>query len=97
MITPMAERIDSVARFFDKTSITVVKLEFGDIMVNDTLRINGNSSDFQKIGMMEFDHQPVQRTNRGQFTGIKFSQAAKPFDLFTRSLDRTPASCSSIS
>ena len=93
----MAERIDSVARFFDKTSITVVKLEFGDIMVNDTLRINGNSSDFQKIGMMEFDHQPVQRTNRGQFTGIKFSQAAKPFDLFTRSLDRTPTSCSSIS
>jgi hypothetical protein len=30
---------------------------------------------------MEFDHQPVQKAGRGQFTGIKLSQAAKPFDL----------------
>jgi len=81
MITPMEERIDSVTKFFGNTSITVVKMEFGDIMVSDTLRIKGNNSDFQKVGMMEFDHQPVQKATRGQFTGIKFSQAAKPFDL----------------
>ena len=78
----MEERIGSVIKFFDKTSIAVVKLEFGDITVGDTLRIKGSSSDFtQKVGMMEFDHQPVRKATRGQFTGIKFSQAAKPFDL----------------
>jgi hypothetical protein len=30
---------------------------------------------------MEFDHQPVQKAARGQFTGIKLSKPAKPFDL----------------
>jgi hypothetical protein len=49
--------------------------------VGDTFRIKGNNSDFQKVGMMEFDHQLVQKATRCQITGIKFSQAAKPFDL----------------
>ena len=32
--------------------------------------------------MMEFDYQPVQKSTRGQVTGIKISQGgAKPFDL----------------
>jgi len=78
----MEVRIGSVIKYFDKTSIAVVKLEFGDITVGDTLRIKGSNCDFiQKVGMMEFDHKPVQKAARGQFTGIKFSQAVKPFDL----------------
>jgi translation elongation factor EF-1alpha len=82
MITPMEERIGSVIKFYDKTSIAVVKLEFGDITVGDTLRIKGSNTDFtQKVGIMEFDHQPVQKATRGQLTGIKFSHAVKPFDL----------------
>jgi len=78
----MEERIGSVIRFFDKTSIAAVKLDFGELAVGDTIHIKGNSSDFtQKIESMEFDHQPVQKAVRGQFTGIKLSQHAKPFDL----------------
>ncbi len=82
MITHMEERIGSVIKFFDKTLIAAVKLDFGEVAVGDTIRIKGNDTDFtQKIEAMEFDHQPVQKANRGQFTGIKLSQAAKPFDL----------------
>lgn len=78
----MEERVGSVIKFFDKTSIAAVKLEFGDLAVGDTIHIKGTSTDFtQKIETMEFDHQPVQKAGRGQFTGIKLSQAAKPFDL----------------
>ncbi|HXY54190.1 MAG TPA: hypothetical protein VEM40_05895 [Nitrospirota bacterium] len=78
----MEERIGSVIRFFEKTSVAAVKLEFGDLSVGDTVRIKGSSSDFtQKIEMMEFDHQPVQKAIRGQFTGIKLSHPVKPFDL----------------
>jgi len=78
----MEERVGSVIKFFDKTSIAVVKLEFGDIAVGDTIRIKGSNSEFtQTVVMMEFDHQPVQKATRGHFTGIKFFQAAKPFDL----------------
>ncbi len=78
----MEERIGSVIKFFDKTSIAAVKLDFGELAVGDTIRIKGNDSDFtQKIEVMEFDHQPVQKAGRGQFTGIKLSKPAKPFDL----------------
>ncbi len=78
----MEERLGSVIKFFEKTSIAAVKLDFGDLAVGDTVRIKGITTDFtQKIEAMEFDHQPVQKASRGQFTGIKLSQPAKPFDL----------------
>ncbi len=78
----MEERIGSVIKFFDKTSIAAVKLDFGELSIGDTIHIKGTSSDFtQKIDAMEFDHQPVQKATRGQFTGIRLSQPAKPFDL----------------
>ena len=81
----MEERIGSVIKFFEKTSIAAIKLDFGDLAVGDTIRLKGSNTDFtQKIETMEFDHQPVQKATRGQFTGIKLSQAAKPFDLVYR-------------
>src|SRR5512144_120995 len=82
MIYAMEERIGSVIKFFDKTFIAAVKLDFGDLSVGDTVRIRGNVTDFtQKIEGMEFDHKPVRKAVRGQFTGIKLSQPARPFDL----------------
>ncbi len=82
MIDDMEERVGSVIKFFDKTSIAAVKLDFGDLAVGDMIRIKGATTDFtQKIEELEFDHRPVQKAARGQFTGIKLSQAAKPFDL----------------
>ena len=82
MITPMEERIGSVIRFFEKTSIAAVKLDFGDIAIGDTIHVKGNNTDFtQTIDGLEFDHQAVQNASRGQFIGIKLSQPAKPFDL----------------
>lgn len=78
----MEERIGSVIKFFDKPSIAAIKLDFGELAIGDTIHVKGNNTDFtQKIETMEFDHQPVQKALRGQFTGIKLSQAAKPFDL----------------
>ena len=82
MIVHMEERIGSVIRFFDKTSIAAVKLDFGELAIGDTIHLKGVITDFtQKIESMEFDHQPVQKAVRGQFTGIRLSQQAKPFDL----------------
>jgi hypothetical protein len=78
----MEERLGSVIRFFDKTSIAVVKLDFGDLAVGDTIHVKGIKTDFiQKIDDLEFDHHAVQSASRGQFIGIKLSQPAKPFDL----------------
>ncbi len=62
MIIAMEERIGSVIKFFEKTSIAAVKLDFGDLAVGDLVRIKGTSTDFtQKIDDLEFDHKPVQR------------------------------------
>lgn len=78
----MEERIGSVIRFFDKTSVAALKLDFGDLSVGDTIHIKGSETDFtQKVDAMEFDHKPVEKAARGQFTGIKLSRPAKPFDL----------------
>ncbi len=78
----MEERIGSVIKFFEKTSIAAVKLDFGELAVGDTIHVKGTSTDFaQKLETMEFDHQPVQKALRGQFAGLKLSQPAKPFDL----------------
>jgi len=72
MIIGMEERIGSVIKFFEKTSIAAVKLDFGDLAVGDMVRIKGAETDFtQKVEGMEFDHQPVQKASRGQFPGIK--------------------------
>lgn len=81
----MEERIGSVIRFFDKNSIAAVKLDYGDLAVGDTVHIKGPSTDFtQTVDAMEFDHKPVDKATRGQFTGIKLAQPAKPFDLVYR-------------
>jgi len=78
----MEQRIGSVIRFFDSNSIAAIKLDFGDLSVGETIRIKGSETDFsQTVESMEFDHKPVQKAVRGQFTGIKLSKAAKPFDL----------------
>ena len=78
----MEERIGSVIKYFDKTSVAAVKLDFGDLSLGDTIRVKGHETDFtQKIEVMEFDHHPVEKASRGQFTGIRVSQPAKPFDL----------------
>jgi hypothetical protein len=82
MITPMEERLGSVIKYFDKTSIAAVKLDFGELATGDSIHIKGTSTDFtQKIDLLEFDHQPVQKAIRGQFIGIKLSRPAMPFDL----------------
>jgi len=78
----MEERIGSVLRYFDKSSIAALKLDFGDLAVGDTVHIKGPNTDItQKVESLEFDHKPVEKATRGQFTGIKLSQPVKPFDL----------------
>lgn len=83
----MEERIGSVIKFFDKTSIAAVKLDFGDLAQGDTIRVKGNSTDFtQKVELLEFDHKPVEKALRGHFAGIKLIHPAKPFDLLFKVL-----------
>lgn len=78
----MDERIGSVIKFFDKTSIAAIKLDFGEVAVGDTIRVKGPNTDFsQKVEAIEFDHKPVEKALRGHFAGIKLTQHAKPFDL----------------
>jgi hypothetical protein len=81
----MEERIGSVIRFFDKNSVAAVKLDYGDLSTGDTIHIKGPTTDFtQRLDAMEFDHRPVDKASRGQFTGLRLSQPAKPFDLVYR-------------
>jgi len=78
----MEERIGSVIKFFEKNGVAAIKIEFGELSVGDTIHIKGTGTDFtQKVEAMEFAHKPMEKAIRGQFTGIKLSHPAKPFDL----------------
>ncbi len=78
----MEEQIRSVVKYFDRTSVPTVKLDFGHLMLDNTIRVKQHETDFtQKIEVMEFDHHPVEKAWHGQFTGIRVSQSAKPFGL----------------
>ena len=82
MIIRMEERIGSIIKYFEKTSIAAIKLDFGEIAIGDTIRVKGGATDFtQKVEVLEFDHKPVEKALRGHFAGIKLSKPAKPFDL----------------
>jgi hypothetical protein len=81
-MNPMEERVGSVIKFFDKTSVAAVKLDYGDLSVGDMIRIKGPATDFtQPVDDLEFDHKPVRKAFRGHFTGIRLTRPAKPFDL----------------
>ncbi len=78
----MEECIGSVIRSFDKNSVAVIMLDCGDLAAGDTIRLRGAATDVtRQIEVLEFDHKPVDKALRGQFTGIKLFRPARPFDL----------------
>jgi len=78
----MAEkRIGEVVKFFSKPSVAAVKIEEGDVVVGDSLKFSGHTTDFiDVINSMEVDNKSVQKAVAGDFIGLKVSNRVRPGD-----------------
>jgi translation elongation factor EF-1alpha len=78
----MAEKkIGEVMKYFSKPSVAAVKIEEGDLVVGDSLKFSGHTTDFTDvINSMEVDNKSVPKAIAGDFIGIKVSGRVRPGD-----------------
>jgi putative protease len=78
----MAEKkIGEVVKFFSKPSVAAVKITEGDLVVGDSLKFSGHTTDFiDVINSMEVDNKSVQKAVAGDFIGLKVSNRVRPGD-----------------
>ncbi len=78
----MAEKkIGEVVKFFSKPSVAAVKITEGDLIVGESLKFSGHTTDFiDVINSMEVDNKSVQKAVAGDFIGVKVSNRVRPGD-----------------
>jgi U32 family peptidase len=75
------KKIGEVVKFFSKPSVAAVKITEGDLVVGDSLKFSGHTTDFiDVINSMEVDNKSVQRAVAGDFIGLKVSNRVRPGD-----------------
>lgn len=74
------KKVGSIAHFFDKISVGIIKLE-DTLKVGDTIQIKGNATDFeQEVSEMQYDHQNIDSAKKGQEVGIKVTDKVREGD-----------------
>ncbi len=78
----MAEKkIGEVVKFFAKPLVAAVKIEQGELVVGDSIKFSGHTTDFiDVIQSMEVDNKSVQKAVAGDFIGVKVSDRVRPGD-----------------
>lgn len=78
----MAEKkIGEVVKFFAKPSVAAVKIEQGELVVGDSIKFSGHTTDFiDVIQSMEVENKSVQKAVTGDFIGVKVSDRVRPGD-----------------
>ncbi len=75
------EKVGEVMKFFSKPSVAAVKITAGEVLVGDTLKFNGHTTDFaDTIASMEIDNAQVEKATAGDYIGIKVSDRVRPGD-----------------
>jgi putative protease len=78
----MAEKkIGEVMKFFSKPSVAAVKIVEGELIVGDSIKFSGHTTDFiDVINSMEVENKSVQKAVAGDFIGVKVSNRVRPGD-----------------
>jgi putative protease len=78
----MAEKkIGEVVKFFSKPSVAAVKVIEGELVVGDSIKFSGHTTDFiDVIKSMEVENKSVQKAVAGDFIGVKVSDRVRPGD-----------------
>ena len=79
------EKIGEVMKFFAKPSVAAVKITAGELLVGDTVKFTGHTTDFEdKINSMEVDNKQIEKATAGDYIGIKVSDRVRPGDEMLR-------------
>lgn len=63
--------IGKITHYFPHVKAGAILIKKGQLVLGDTLRIKGHTSDFkQKISSMQIDRVPVEKASKGQEIGI---------------------------
>jgi putative protease len=78
----MAEKkIGEVIKFFTKPSVAAVKITEGELVIGDSIKFSGYTTDFTDvIKSMEVENKSVQKAVAGDFIGVKVSDRVRPGD-----------------
>jgi putative protease len=69
----MAEKkIGEVVKYFTKPSVAAVKVVEGELVVGDSIKFSGHTTDFiDVIKSMEVENKSVQKAVAGDFIGVQ--------------------------
>lgn len=72
MTPAKAKKIGVVRHFFDKINVAVIKLNTGDLKVNDTVIFETKGDTFtQKVTSMQIEHANIDIAKAGDEFGLK--------------------------
>ena len=75
------KEIGHISHFFSGIDVGILEVTKGPVRQGDRIHIKGETTDFiQKIGSMQFDHQPVSQAESGKSVGIKVDQRVRQHD-----------------
>jgi len=73
--------VGEVTHFFSRIQVIVLKMNSGNLLVGDRIRISGHKTDFiQKVKSLQIESVDVKSARKGQLVGLKVSKKAKPGD-----------------
>ncbi|MCG8591710.1 MAG: translation elongation factor-like protein, partial [Proteobacteria bacterium] len=71
--------------YFPHSGACVVRIESGELRVNDTVHIQGHTTDYyQRVDRLERDHESVDRAGPGESVGLQVSQRVRENDAVYR-------------
>lgn len=75
------EPIGIVTHFFSKINVAVIKLENAGLKIGDTIRIRGQTTDFeQKVESMQVEHKSVTEAGPGDDFGMQVIEPVRAND-----------------
>ena len=74
-------KIGEVIKFFSKPSVAAIKITDGELLVGDTVKYYGHTTDFtDAIESMEVNNQKIDKAVIGDFIGVKTKEKVRQGD-----------------
>jgi putative protease len=74
-------KVGYVNEYFAKVGVAGIEITEGYLVVGDTIRIKGHTTDFtQRVDSIQLEHQSLQRAEPSQVIGVKVRERVRMHD-----------------